>query len=446
MQVTEIPWRNPYSAFAPLAGEPYAHMLHAGELAATDHWSIITAFPSMVIEASAGDEDPFIGIDSVIRERRAQRAPEYRQFPFLSGLLGFIGYEAAEFIERGLNLPASGYAAPDMSVGVYDAAVLFSRRDHRAYIAGTHEAAVTRLYKALGNGGGAIGKKAPFGAVSSNFSPQAYKAAVSSVIDNILDGDYYQANISQRLMAAADELVDVLALFQTVASASDASFGALLQLKNFSVVSNSPERFFKLRPMDNGKVRIVAEPIKGTRRRGGSNHEDRKLAQDLMADRKDRAENIMIADLIRNDLSRICRNGTVCEEAVCDLMTLSNVHHLVSRISGELRVGVMLSDILKALFPCGSITGTPKIEAMHAIARHERIGRGPYCGAIGYIDDGGGADFSVAIRAMMVQGRSVSVPVGGGVTLRSDPMSEYDETIVKAAGALGALGVTWDSF
>ena len=154
----------------------------------------------------------------------------------------------------------------------------------------------------------------------------------------------------------------------------------------------------------------------------------------------------MIADLMRNDLSKICCDDSICEDAICELLTLSRVHHLVSRISGVISDGVAVSDIFRALFPSGSITGAPKLAAMRQIANVERVGRGPYCGALGYIDDRGDMDFSVAIRTMTLRdgGREMSIPVGGGITLRSSPEEEYQETLVKARAALDALGVDRD--
>ncbi len=137
-------------------------------------------------------------------------------------------------------------------------------------------------------------------------------------------------------------------------------------------------------------------------------------------------------------------DGTIREESICDLMSLANVHHLVSRISGELYSGAGIGDVFAALFPCGSVTGAPKVEAMKSIARIEKTGRGPYCGAIGYIDDSGAADFAVAIRTLIAENEKLVIPVGGGVTLRSDPAGEYEETIVKAAGAFNVLGLSPD--
>ncbi|MCA8889887.1 MAG: anthranilate synthase component I family protein, partial [Parvularculaceae bacterium] len=294
-------------------------------------------------------------------------------------------------------------------------------------------------------------------AAGSTFSTAQYRAAVAEVVERIRAGEIFQANISQVLSARLGENNTAYELFtaRSIAGGIDgmANFSAFVKLNGGDIVSFSPERFFRVRHCSDG-FSVVAEPIKGTRPRGANPASDRRLAQELLNDPKDRAENIMIADLTRNDLSRVCRDGSIREDEICALMTLPTVHHLVSRISGVLRADLGPLDVLEAMFPCGSITGAPKIQAMQVIADVERRGRGPYCGAIGYIDDGGEADFSVAIRTMIAtessagskSPASLSIPVGGGITVRSDPQSEYEETLSKAAGALTALGLTKDDY
>lgn len=437
----DIDWREPYDAFAPLAGEAYAHLLHGGDRAAHAEWSIVAAFPAALVVAEAGGGDPFPALSDMLRKRKIDREGAARRFPFVSGVLGFVGYEAARFFEPSLDLPESPFGLPDVALGVYDAAALFSRTRREAFVAGREEAACRRLRDALGRDAAPPPRPLSFAGLSSNFSADAYRAAVGEAIENILDGDYYQANLSQQLTALAGSEADAFDLFRTVAEKSDAFHGALLQFPGGAVVSNSPERFFRIEPQPGGR-RIVSEPIKGTRPRGLTQDEDALLSKALQSDPKDRAENVMIADLIRNDLSRVCRDGTIREEEICALMSLANVHHLVSRISGVLKNEATIADVFAALFPCGSVTGAPKVESMAAIARIERTGRGPYCGAIGYIDDSGAADFAVAIRTVMVEGDRATIPVGGGVTLRSDPAGEYEETLVKARGALAAIGKT----
>lgn len=439
MILREIAWRTPFAAFAPFAGVPHAHLLHGGERADAE-WSTIVAFPSDVIVA-AGNTDAFLGDldDALARRRRGMNdAPAA---PFCSGLVGFVGYEALKSLEPTLSIPPNPYALPDAAFSVYDAAAVFSRRSRRAFVVGRCEDACRRLEEALGAAPIAPPALPDFPRLSSNFTRRAYQAAVADVIERIRNGDFYQANISQRILAEAEARFVPFDLFRTIVQTSDARFAALLQYQDGSIVSNAPERFFRLDPADVSPRRIETEPIKGTRPRASEPGADMALARELLNDPKDRAENVMIADLMRNDLSKICRDGSIREDAVCELITLAQIHHLVSRISGSLREDATPGDVFRALFPSGSVTGAPKIEAMNAIAAVEGMGRGPYCGAIGYIDDGGRADFSVAIRTLTVdaEARRVAIPVGGGVTLRSQPEAEYDETLAKAANVAAAF-------
>lgn len=440
--VWEIDWRAPAAAFAPLAGEGHAHLLHGGERSAQAEWSIIVAFPQSVHAARVSEgAGPVMDALQQAIDARALRGQTAVALPFVSGFVGFVGYEAVSFLEPSFDLPASPFAFPDIVFGYYEAAAVFSRRERRAYVAGRNAKVCRRLHEALG--WGASEPSLPrLGSLSSNFTAAQYAQAVGEVIENILDGDYYQANLSHRLEMRAEDSVCGYSLYRRLARASDAGFGALLQYDDGDILSNSPERFFRITPCRDGNKEIVVEPVKGTRPRGANPLDDAAFAQELLRDPKDRAENIMIADLMRNDLSRLCLDPSICEETICELQSYADVHHLVSRISGALRPEVRFTDVLKALFPCGSITGAPKRAAMDAIARIEEIGRGPYCGAIGYVDDRGRADFSVAIRTMMLDSgrRRLVLPVGGGVTLRSDPLKEYEETIHKARAGLVALG------
>ncbi len=440
MICSEIDWRCPYAAFAPLAGEAHAHLLSAGDVA-RGGWSVLVAFPTQIIAAEPDDGGAWLAaVQAVIDARAVDARAAPTHAPFHSGLVGFVGYEALKSIEPNLDLPASPYALPDAVFGVYDAAAVFSREDQRAFVVGRAEAVCDQLASALGEEPVAAPAMPEFSAPTSNFSRQEYEAAVAAIIEKIKCGDFYQANIAQTLQATGDVGFSPFDLYRAIARESDAEFGAVLQYPNGAVLSNSPERFFQVEPRD-GERRIIVEPVKGTRERSADRAEDAALARALVNDSKDRAENIMIADLMRNDLSKICADGSIDEEAICALMTLTKVRHLVSRISGVLRAEVSMSDVFRALFPSGSITGAPKIEAMGAIASVERVGRGPYCGAIGFFDDAGGADFSVAIRTLITNEAATAIfaPVGGGVILRSNPLAEYEETLIKAKSALDVL-------
>lgn len=439
MMMHELSWRSPYTAFAPLAAQPGAHLLHGGDaLKGARHWSILVAFPTHQISAEPDDDAGWLSrLQGHLTCRRPLEFPV--DAPFFSGAIGFVGYEALVSFEPTLALPPSPYGFPDAWFGFYEGAVLFDRAAKRTYAVGRSKAHIDQLLATIGSESAALPRLPAAERLSSNFSKEDYETAVTSVIERIRAGDFYQANIAQTLRASFAEPFSAFSLFRQLAEDSDAFFSALLQFPEGAIISNSPERFFRLR-----ENRIIeTAPIKGTRPRGRNASEDAELASELLNDPKDRAENIMIADLMRNDLSKICEEHSVREVAVCELLTLSRVHHLVSKIHGTLRDGVTVFDIFKALFPSGSITGAPKIEAMRTIAELEETGRGPYCGAIGYIDDRGLADFSVSIRTMMTSqdGLTLAIPVGGGVTLRSEPEKEFDETLVKAGSGLSALGL-----
>lgn len=450
-----IDWRGADDAFAPLADDAGAALLTGGGLAGASRWggslSYVAAAPSLVLEARGErvfvdgariDADPFDLLSGLLKDRRRERsAPGPR---LKSGLVGYLGYEAGRWTEPAAAGPPSPFDLPDIRFAVYDAIAAFDGAARVAQICGVSDFAVDRLAERLG----AAGQKPPpareFEFSGANVSAAAYAAKVETAIERILNGDLYQANLSRRIFLDHRADGSPFDAFVRIMTESSAAYAAFLPDERGAILSASPELFFSIEPSLNGAARIVAEPIKGTRPRGATQTEDDALAAALAADPKDRAENVMIADLTRNDLSRICRDHSVREDAICALVTHAGVHHLVSRISGDLADGVDAMAALRALFPCGSITGAPKVESMRAIADIEGEGRGPYCGAIGFVDDDGAATFSVAIRTGVAErtarGFRFTLSVGGGVTLRSDPRAEYEETKTKARGLLRALG------
>ncbi|QQS32953.1 MAG: aminodeoxychorismate synthase component I [Acidobacteriota bacterium] len=280
--------------------------------------------------------------------------------------------------------------------------------------------------------------------VRSDFSRAEYLAAVEEIRERIRDGVTYQTNLTQKLIAELPDALTPEEVFQRLRKHHPAPFSAFMRRKDSTVISASPERFFKVSSDKNGKRTIRTSPIKGTRPRGTTPHEDERLKSELLSSEKDRAENTMIVDLLRNDIGRICEFGSVRVERLCEIEEHPTYFNLVSTIAGDLRDGVSISDILRAVFPCGSITGAPKISTMRIIDRIERGPRGLSMGAIGYyIPESFGVgerlDLSVAIRTMTVHGRHAEFNVGGGITIDSDPAAEYDETLVKATALLDAI-------
>jgi para-aminobenzoate synthetase component 1 len=272
-----------------------------------------------------------------------------------------------------------------------------------------------------------------FPGVTSNFSRAGYEAAVRRAVEYIHAGDCFQVNLSQRLLAPLRE--HPLDLYGRLRARNPAPFGAYFDLGASQILSASPERFLRVFP--GGEVET--RPIKGTRRRGSTPEEDAALVRDLATSAKDRAENVMIVDLLRNDIGKVCEYGSVRVPRVCEVETFRFVHHLVSEVRGRLRPGLGPLDLLAAAFPGGSVTGAPKVRAMEIIAELEPTARGPYCGCLGWVGFDGAMDTNILIRTFTAGRGWVQFPVGGGVVADSDPAREYEETLHKAAGLLQSL-------
>lgn len=278
-------------------------------------------------------------------------------------------------------------------------------------------------------------------AVNSNFSKDAYLEAVETIKEHIRRGDTYQTNLTQQLTAELPKDLTPETIFWRLRKNHPAPFSAFIRRSDSTVISASPERFIKI---ENGTIK--ASPIKGTRPRGETSAQDDGLRKALLSSKKDLAENTMIVDLLRNDLGRVCEFGSVRVEKLCELVEHPTLFHLVSTISGKLGDKISYSEIIRAVFPCGSITGTPKIRTMQIIDEIETANRGLSMGAIGYcIPDAkfglpASFDMSVAIRTMVIRKQQAVFNVGGGVVIDSDPADEYEESMLKAKGLLAALG------
>ncbi len=268
--------------------------------------------------------------------------------------------------------------------------------------------------------------------VTSNFSKQAYLDAVRRVIDYIYAGDVFQVNLAQRLLASAR--ADSVSLYQRLRHRNPATMAGYFDLGDFQLLSASPERF--LRVVDGC---VETRPIKGTRPRSGDPVAECAAEAELLSSEKDRAENVMIVDLLRNDLARVCEADSIRVSQLCSIEKCEYVLHLVSAVEGRLRQGCSTIDLVKATFPGGSITGAPKVRAMEIIAELEPTARGPYCGALGYLGFDGSLDLNILIRTITAGRGWLQFPVGGGIVAPSDPEQEYEETWHKAEGILRAL-------
>ena len=268
--------------------------------------------------------------------------------------------------------------------------------------------------------------------LTSNFSADAYRRAVGQAIDYIYAGDVYQVNLSQRLLCPAH--ASSVDLYCRLRECNPAPFAGYLDLGGWQIASASPERFLSI-----GDGRVETRPIKGTRPRGSSPGEDQRTADELCRSAKDRAENVMIVDLLRNDLSRTCRPESVQVSQLCGLESSAWVHHLVSVVAGTLRDGATPVDVLRTCFPGGSVTGAPKVRAMEILAELEPTARGAYCGSLGYLGLDGQMDTNILIRTITAGRGWWQLPVGGGIVAQSDPQCELEETWHKAAGLLAAI-------
>ena len=262
----------------------------------------------------------------------------------------------------------------------------------------------------------------------------AHRAAVERVRELILAGDIYQANVAQRFLATMPDGAAPWDLYRHLRAANPAPFAAYLDQGARKILSSSPELFLR-----SDGHRVETRPIKGTARREAEPVADRAAAAALAASAKNRAENVMIVDLLRSDLSRVCEPDSVAVPTLCTVESYAGLHHLVSAVTGTLRHGVDALDLLAASFPGGSITGAPKLRAMEIIAAVEGRSRDVYCGAIGWIGFDGAMALNIAIRTIVAEGRGLELAVGGGITLLSDPDEEYEETLVKADRVFAAF-------
>lgn len=360
--------------------------------------------------------------------------------PFRGGVIGYLGYDLGRHLERLPATIAPEPGPPCMALGLYRWVLAFDHLLGQAWLVAEHgeggrAAAETELdhveaelaAQARPPGGFAL-KGAPV-----SRTPRAdYLASVETALAHIRAGDIYQVNLSHRLEAGWHG--DPFALYSALRQAAPAPFGAYLDFGESKILSASPERFLRL---EGGQVET--RPIKGTRPRSEDAGRDRELAAELQASEKDRAENLMIVDLLRNDLGRVCRVGSVAVPEMFALEGFSNVWHLVSTVTGVLRPGLGPVDLLRACFPGGSVTGCPKIRAMQIIEELEPVRRGPYCGSIVAIGSDGFMESSITIRTIVLHGQRLWLQMGGAVVADSDPGAEYEETMAKAQSALAAI-------
>jgi para-aminobenzoate synthetase component 1 len=348
---------------------------------------------------------------------------------------GWLSYDLGREIEALPAIAEDDHGLPPLALGTYPAYLEFDHSRREVQVRGGGDAEVLTKALVRARGGERPGLHRPLRRWTSSLARPAFEQAVRRAIEYIRAGDVFQVNLAQRL--SAPWRGDPFALYARLRETSPSPFMALLRLGGADVISASPERFLRRRGSQ-----IETRPIKGTRPRGRSPDEDRALAEALLASPKDRAENVMIVDLARNDLGRIARYGSVRVRRLCALERHPGVHHLVSVVDAKPAAGVGPAEIVRAAFPPGSVTGAPKIRAMEIIEELEPVRRGIYCGGIGWIGAYGDLDLSVTIRTFVACDGELSLHVGGAVVADSEPAQEWQETMHKAARLLeGAGGV-----
>ena len=442
------PARTPIEALSLFAGLPHLSLL---ESAATAHplsrFSYLTGDPVTTITADAGAWP-------AARDRiRATFLPDVDIVPglppFQGGWIGWFGYElggAFDEIAPHTNKPL---AIPDVALGLHDWVIAWDHARNECWLISSGadasgacsaargqaraESVLDRWRETSGSRTQSPGTRPERDAIVADFTTERYEAAVQRVIDYVLAGDIFQANLAQRFVLPYAG--DPQRLYRDLTRRSPAPMAAFLQHDGITVASASPEQFLRLKAA-NGAVET--RPIKGTRPRDADLRRDTALAAELQASEKDRAENVMIVDLLRNDLSRVCRAGSVHAPVLCALESHPTVHHLVSTVVGTLATGQDALDLLAATFPGGSITGAPKLRAMEIIRELEPVARGVYSGAIGWIGLDGSMELSIAIRTITMANGIASFHAGGGITALSVPAEEYRESLDKAEAMLQA--------
>jgi para-aminobenzoate synthetase component 1 len=454
-----LPYRGDgASLFGPVADRPWAMLLDSGAapdtvrrgegrydiLVVDPRLTLVTQGPLTHLRSSDSVQvspmDPFDLVRTALGPRLAlapaDPADGSPDLPFPGGALGYFGYDLCRRIER---LPAQGpdpLGMPEMAIGIYDHALVVDQRERRTWLVGrsgaSPEARALLRRLALGTIPYTPGPFTVRGPLLSNMDAAAYARRFAEVQAWILAGDCYQVNLARRLGVAAEG--DPWTAYVQLRALSPAPFAAYLNLPFGRVLSSSPERFLRL---VGGQVET--RPIKGTRPRGSDPTEDLRLAAELAQSPKDRAENLMIVDLLRNDLGRSCVPGTIRVPSLFEVQSYPGVHHLVSTITGRLAPDKDALDLLRGCFPGGSITGAPKIRAMQIIDALEGEARGVYCGSIAHLGFDGGLDSNIIIRTLVQAQGELRFWAGGGIVADSECTAEWEEIRVKAAAMLALV-------
>lgn len=427
-------WCDAGLLFAPFAEEPWAILLDS---AASQHpdsrYDILLRQPlhTLATMSEDTDSDPFAQLTLYL-----QQMPDYQgqhELPFSGGAAGYFAYDAGRRVE---TIPALAHAdinLPDIALGFYQYALIIDHQQQRTYALApqselNQQAEFWRPHQ--------LHQSAPFHLLSawkSNMSKAEYQSKIKQIHEHLIAGDCYQINLAQRFQAHYEG--SEWQAYQRLREANTAPFSAFIRLPEGAVLSLSPERFLQ----SSATGEVETKPIKGTRPRQQNPEQDEAEKNALRHSAKDQAENLMIVDLLRNDLSRVCLPGSVKVPALFAVESFAAVHHLVSTVRGQLPHPSDIATLIRAAFPGGSITGAPKVSAMKIIEQLEPHRRSVYCGSIGYISKNGRSDTNIAIRTLVASDNQLYCWAGGGIVADSEALAEYQETLDKVNKILPVL-------
>lgn len=450
-------------AFQILHGRPFSFFLDSGMnpedlgrysfigsdpfLVLKSHGMEITLISSHKNESIRGN--PFDIVGELLKKYALESCLSH--IPFKSGVVGYFGYDMCHFIEHLPSKSIDDLNLPECYMAFYDLIITFDHLEGKTYIVSSGfpeqdeerrlkraakrlQSVIERLQDATTATNSVLLQDETIPTIRCNFTHKEYLEAVQTAREYIAAGDIFQVNLSQRF--EVNTPVPSYKLYQQLRQVNPAPFAAYLDMGEATIISASPERFLRV----NGDM-VESRPMKGTRPRGTFADADDALANELKDSIKDRAENIMIVDLVRNDLGRVCRFGTVKVRELCTLESYATVFQLTSTIEGRLCSDKGRIDLLKACFPGGSITGAPKVRSMEIIDELEPTKRGIYTGSIGYLSFSGEMDLNIVIRTILLKDRKAYFQVGGGIVFDSDPELEYQETMDKAKALFQALSL-----
>jgi anthranilate synthase component I len=432
--------------------ELYPGLLESGAAVSSNHGSGFDILPfasgerlqldaeGLLAGAHAGSDGFLGGLQNwwqALRPMAPAQASPPSSLPFSGGWLLYLGYELAAEIEPRLRLPPSSDPLIALALRA-PAAWMRDRTSGQAWLMaeagfeGMLDEFAQRVRRLRSQRPPAASRVPPFQIEEED--PARFLASVGRALQYTAAGDVYQTNLSRQWQGSASQLVNPVALYKRLRDTNPSPFAAILRDGDFALLSSSPERLVSVRGNS-----VSTRPIAGTRPRGATAADDAVLIRSLLENEKERAEHVMLIDLERNDLGRVCIGGSVQVDEYMSVETYAHVHHIVSNVGGSLRDNVSPIDVIRALFPGGTITGCPKIRCMEIIAELEGCGRGAYTGSVGYLNRDGSCDLNILIRTITVQGASCKFRAGAGIVADSNPAQELAETRAKAEGMLRAL-------